>query len=65
MVRRMAPGSSSSPVSLPEEKAFQLMGITDTAMLRPQVFAFCDGEVQVGLIGSEKQAIDATLAEHA
>jgi len=40
---------------------FQLMGITDTAMLRPQVFAFCDGEVQVGLICSEKQAIDATL----
>lgn len=39
----------------------QLMGITDTAMLRPQVFAFADGEVQVGLIGSEKQAIDATL----
>ena len=37
------------------------MGITDTAMLRPQVFAFCDGEVQVGLICSEKQAIDATL----
>jgi glutamate synthase domain-containing protein 3 len=37
------------------------MGITDTAMLRPQVFAFVDGEVQVGLIGSEKQAIDATL----
>lgn len=42
-------------------KQFQLLGITDTAMLRPQVFAFCDGEVQVGLIGSEKQAIDATL----
>ena len=40
---------------------FQLLGITDTAMLRPQVFAFVDGEVQVGLIGSEKQAIDATL----
>jgi glutamate synthase domain-containing protein 1/glutamate synthase domain-containing protein 3 len=40
---------------------FQLMGITDTAMLRPQVFAFVEGEVQVGLIGSEKQAIDATL----
>jgi glutamate synthase domain-containing protein 1/glutamate synthase domain-containing protein 3 len=40
---------------------FQLIGITDTAMLRPQVFAFCDGAVQVGLIGSEKQAIDATL----
>jgi glutamate synthase domain-containing protein 1/glutamate synthase domain-containing protein 3 len=47
--------------SLPEVRAFQLMGITDTAMLRPQVFAFCDGEVQVGLIASEKQAIDATL----
>jgi glutamate synthase domain-containing protein 1/glutamate synthase domain-containing protein 3 len=40
----------------------QLLGITDTAMLRPQVFAFVDGEIQVGLIGSEKQAIDATLA---
>ncbi len=47
--------------NLPEEKKFQLMGITDTAMLRPQVFAFNDGEVQVGLICSEKQAIDATL----
>ncbi len=43
------------------EKKMELMGITDTAMLRPQVFAFSDGEVQVGLIGSEKQAIDATL----
>jgi glutamate synthase domain-containing protein 1/glutamate synthase domain-containing protein 3 len=40
----------------------QLMGITDTAMLRPQVFALSDsGEVQIGLICSEKQAIDATL----
>ena len=47
--------------NLPEEKRLQLIGITDTAMLRPQVFAFCDGEVQVGLICSEKQAIDATL----
>lgn len=47
--------------SIPEKKSFQLMGITDTAMLRPQVFAFNDGEVQVGLICSEKQAIDATL----
>jgi glutamate synthase domain-containing protein 1/glutamate synthase domain-containing protein 3 len=41
---------------------YQLLGITDTAMLRPQVFALSDsGEVQVGLICSEKQAIDATL----
>ena len=47
--------------NLARQKQFQLLGITDTAMLRPQVFAFCDGEVQVGLIGSEKQAIDATL----
>jgi glutamate synthase domain-containing protein 1 len=43
------------------EGRFQLLGITDTAMLRPQVFAFLDGDFQVGLIASEKQAIDATL----
>ncbi len=42
-------------------RQIQLIGITDTAMLRPQVFALQDGEVQVGLICSEKQAIDATL----
>jgi glutamate synthase domain-containing protein 1/glutamate synthase domain-containing protein 3 len=47
--------------TLHQADRFQLMGITDTAMLRPQVFAFADGEVQVGLICSEKQAIDATL----
>ena len=47
--------------NIARENKYQLLGITDTAMLRPQVFAFCDGEVQVGLIGSEKQAIDATL----
>jgi glutamate synthase domain-containing protein 3 len=40
---------------------FQMIGITDTAMLRPQVFALQEGEVQIGLICSEKQAIDATL----
>ncbi|MGD0500569.1 MAG: glutamate synthase [Bryobacteraceae bacterium] len=45
-----------------QEGRFQLLGITDTAMLRPQVFALSDsGEVQIGLICSEKQAIDATL----
>ena len=48
--------------SLAETKSFQLMGITDTAMLRPQVFALQEGEVSIGLICSEKQAIDATLA---
>ncbi len=45
----------------PETKSFQLMGITDTSMLRPQVFSLYDGEVQIGLCCSEKQAIDATL----
>ena len=48
--------------SLNETKSFQLLGITDTAMLRPQVFALQEGEVSIGLICSEKQAIDATLA---
>jgi len=48
--------------SLPKTGEFQLIGITDTAMLRPQVFALQEGEVSVGVICSEKQAIDATLA---
>jgi len=43
------------------DKRLQLMGITDTSMLRPQVFALVDGDVQIGLIASEKQAIDAAL----
>ena len=43
------------------ERRFQLMGITDTSMLRPQVFALVDGAVQIGLIASEKQAIDSAL----
>lgn len=46
----------------PYQNFFQLIGITDTAMLRPQVFALQEGDgVQIGLICSEKQAIDATL----
>ena len=48
--------------SLAETGEFQLVGITDTAMLRPQVFALQEGEISIGLICSEKQAIDATLA---
>jgi len=51
--------------SLPERgrvAGWQLLGITDTSMLRPQVFALQEGEVSVGIIASEKQAIDATLA---
>jgi glutamate synthase domain-containing protein 1 len=47
--------------TLAGERKFQLIGITDTAMLRPQVFALQKGEVEIGLICSEKQAIDATL----
>ena len=47
--------------TLAGEKKYQLIGITDTAMLRPQVFALQKGDFQIGLICSEKQAIDATL----
>jgi glutamate synthase domain-containing protein 1/glutamate synthase domain-containing protein 3 len=47
--------------NLPGRRTYQLIGITDTAMLRPQVFALQKGEVEIGLICSEKQAIDATL----
>lgn len=53
--------------SQPDAGMAQLLGITDTSMLRPQVFALSETEVdgkahQIGLIASEKQAIDATLA---
>ena len=47
--------------SVPLRGAFRLIGITDTSMLRPQVFAMQQGEVSIGLAASEKQAIDATL----
>lgn len=47
--------------SNPDEDLYQLLGITDTSMLRPQVFALQEGDVSIGLVGSEKQAIDATL----
>ncbi len=47
--------------SEPDQGRYQLLGITDTAMLRPQVFALMEGDVTIGLVGSEKQAIDATL----
>jgi glutamate synthase domain-containing protein 1/glutamate synthase domain-containing protein 3 len=46
----------------PYKNFMQLLGITDTAMLRPQVFALLErDDVQIGLVCSEKQAIDATL----
>jgi glutamate synthase domain-containing protein 1/glutamate synthase domain-containing protein 3 len=52
--------------SKPDEFRWQLLGITDTSMLRPQVFALLETEQsgvsqQIGLVASEKQAIDATL----
>ncbi|MFH1859939.1 MAG: glutamate synthase [bacterium] len=47
--------------NVPKKNRFQLIGITDTSMLRPQVFALQEGEVSIGIIASEKQAIDATL----
>jgi len=47
--------------SRPEARRWQLLGITDTSMLRPQVFALHEGKVQIGLVASEKQAIDAAL----
>ncbi|MFX1498514.1 MAG: glutamate synthase [Promethearchaeota archaeon] len=41
---------------------FQLLGITDTSMLRPQVFALQENDgVKIGIIASEKQAIDSIL----
>ncbi len=42
-------------------REFRLIGITDTSMLRPQVFALQQGEVSIGFAASEKQAIDAAL----
>ena len=44
-----------------KQKNYQLLGITDTSMLRPQVFALQENGVNIGLVASEKQAIDATL----
>jgi len=43
------------------EQVFRLIGITDTSMLRPQVFALQQGSASIGLAASEKQGIDAAL----
>lgn len=45
--------------SIPQENSFQLVGITDTSMLRPHVFALFEGKMKLGAVSSEKQAIDA------
>lgn len=47
----------------PRRKEFQLIGITDTSMLRPQVFSLQEGEAKIGFIASEKQAIDAMVQD--
>ena len=47
--------------SSPAQGEYRLIGITDTSMLRPQVFALQEGPVSVGFAASEKQAIDAAL----
>ena len=46
-----------------ERNAWQLLGITDTSMLRPQVFAVQKGPVKIGIIASERQAINAVLGK--
>src|SRR5437867_851830 len=68
VVGQSRPEVATTPLDHPTARprdgaiAWQLIGITDTSMLRPQVFALQEGEVSVGVIASEKQAIDATLA---
>jgi glutamate synthase domain-containing protein 1 len=47
----------------PESGKMSLIGITDTSMLRPQVFALQRRKESIGIIASEKQAIDALLEE--
>jgi glutamate synthase domain-containing protein 1 len=47
----------------PYRRQFQLIGVTDTSMLRPQVFALQEGDVKIGFIASEKQAIDAMVQD--
>ena len=42
-------------------RELHLLGITDTSMLRPQVFALQEGEVTIAVIASERQAVDACL----
>jgi len=39
----------------------ELIGITDTSMLRPHVFSLSGGSFPIGCVASERQAIDALL----
>lgn len=65
ILARSLAGSIDGADSLKDD-AFELLGITDTSMLRPQVFALFENlqaeqPVQIGLIASERQAIHACL----
>jgi glutamate synthase domain-containing protein 1 len=55
--------AQSAPDDMKSE-AYRLIGITDTSMLRPQVFALQEvgkGGPSIGFAASEKQGIDAAL----
>jgi len=57
LIAQSAPGAMKS-------EAYRLIGITDTSMLRPQVFALQavgNGGPSIGFAASEKQGIDAAL----
>jgi len=57
LIAQSAPGCMASD-------AYRLIGITDTSMLRPQVFALQEngnGGPSIGVAASEKQGIDAVL----
>ena len=47
--------------NLVQEQIIQLLGITDTSMLRPQIFALQENGIKIGLVASERQGIDAML----
>ena len=47
--------------SNPDIGEYKLVCITDTSMLRPQVFAIADGECPIAFASSELQGIDAAL----
>ncbi len=47
--------------SFPSIDELELIGITDTSMLRPHVFSLSGGSFPIGCVASERQAIDALL----
>jgi len=56
-----ARGLRLTPSARGQRGVYRLIGITDTSMLRPQVFALQQGAASIGFAASEKQAIDAAL----